>query len=162
MAKIQFLYKKKVQNYQKCNFRTFFWCKSWFFVIFEMFFFSIHWFETRVNWVNPGMKPLFLNKFMSGRRPRMNLWKNKGFMTGLTNFWLRKWIENKNFLNFSTIYEMLIALKFSKRFSPLIQSRWLCCLLSRSAVYVLSRAKSKISSHFPTCFSSFLYEIQVG
>ena len=62
------------------------------------------------------MKPLFLNKFMSGRRPRMNLWKNKGFMTGLTNLWLRKWIENKNFLNFSTIYEMLIALKFSKRF----------------------------------------------
>ena len=90
----------------------------------KMFFFSIHWFETTVKWVDPGMKPLFLNKFMSGRRPRMNLWKNKGFMTGLTNFWLRKWIENKDFLNFSTIYEMLIALNFSKRFFCLFCLCW--------------------------------------
>ena len=30
MAKNQFLHKKKVLKYQKCYFRTFFWCKNWF------------------------------------------------------------------------------------------------------------------------------------
>ena len=36
MAKNQFLHQKKVSNYQKCNFWTFFWCKKWFFAIFEI------------------------------------------------------------------------------------------------------------------------------
>ena len=34
--KNQFLYQKKVSNYQKCNFRTFFWCKNRIFAIFEI------------------------------------------------------------------------------------------------------------------------------